>query len=229
MNRLLLILLAFSPALCQAEAYWVSWDSGWPEEQGWTWDASDQPPQRWLEDGTLCIDSRGPWGIWGGYYQFHPGMFTLEPGETFVLRWRVEVREITGILDPGVMLHADDQFAAGFLLGANRIYSEYEPALSAPIVPGQFHDFVMESSDMRAYRLYIDGGFAFEGAFFDSLVPGSTVAWGDQASNGSLSAWDYFAYGIVPEPSGALCMVAVGTLVSSYRGAVRVDCQRSFP
>jgi hypothetical protein len=224
MNRLLLIYLAFGPALCQAEPYWVSWESGWPEEQGWTWGATDPGPERWLDDDTLYIDSRAAVGLAGGYYRTEPGAFSLEPGETFVAQWRVNVWETT-FADPGLGVWADDQYAVSFSLGTDRIYSDYEPGVWAPFAAGQFHDFRVESDNFRTYWLYIDGAPVLDGAFFDSLLPGSTIDWGDLSSSRGLGQWDYVEYGIVPEPSILVCAwVCFSSLLLLKRsgGALRV-------
>jgi hypothetical protein len=206
MSRLLLILLAFGPALCQAEPYWVSWESGWPEEQGWGWGASDPPPERWLDDGTLYIDSRAAIGIWGGYYRMGPGMFSLEPGETFIVQWRARVSEAT-YEDAGVIVVSDDQYGVDLIFGPDRVHSGCEPALSASFTPDEFHDFRLESDDFRAYRLFVDGSAAFEGNLFESTLPPSHVSWGDLSSATSLNQWDSFEYGIVPEPGALVCLL----------------------
>jgi hypothetical protein len=200
MKHLLPILFVFAPAICKAEPYWVSWDSGWPEEQGWTWGATDPGPDRWLDDGTLYIDSRAAVGLAGGYYQIRPGMFSLEPAETFIAQWTVKVWEATHS-DPGIFLESDDQYSVGFTFSTDRVYSDYEPDLSAALIPGQFHAFRFESSDARTYRLYVDGTLALQGTFFQDLVPGPYMAWGDHTTSRSLSQWDVVEYGIVPEPS----------------------------
>jgi hypothetical protein len=220
MKHLLPILFVFAPAICKAEPYWVSWDSGWPEEQGWTWGATDPGPDRWLDDGTLYIDSRAAVGLAGGYYQIHPGMFSLGPSETFVVQWKAMVWEAT-YPDAGVFLTCDDQYAVGFTFSTDAVWSDYEPGLSAPLIPGLFHEFRFESSDFRAYRLYIDSGLALQGTLSEGLGPlPSYIGWGDHTTSRSLSQWDYMQYGVVPEPSALACLVGAGCLRSA-RGRTR--------
>ena len=59
---------------------------------------------------------------------------------------------------------------------------------------------------MRAYDLYIDGNLAISGSFWFSLTP-SRVFWGDSIQGGaSLTHWDYFRFGVVPEPGPGLLL-----------------------
>jgi hypothetical protein len=206
MIRTIFICAVLSSAVCQAEPYWVSWCSGWPEEQGWTWGSSDPGPDRWLDGGSLFIDSRAALGLHGAYYQEQPGMFTPGPEETFAMQWRVNVHEVAGIFDPGVILWADDQYAVGFHMGVDRIYSDYEPALYAPFAAQEPHDFVLTSTEMRTYQLTVDNVVALQGSFVPSLLPGSYISWGDLTGIRSLSEWSSFAYGITPEPSACLLL-----------------------
>ncbi len=70
--------------------------------------------------------------------------------------------------------------------------------------PGAFHEFELRSADMRGYELYADGAFAVEGVFFESLF-GPGIWWGDFVrGSSSLAAWDYFRFGVVPEPGAVM-------------------------
>jgi len=42
-----------------------------------------------------------------------------------------------------------------------------------------------------------------EGVFFEGFFS-ACVGWGDVVSSWSLAEWDYFRFGVVPEPSGWL-------------------------
>ena len=197
----------------KADTFWVRWDDGWPEQQGWKRYSSNPPAKRWLEDGKLFIDSRADWFISEIYGQDRPGMMRLQPGQTFTVRWRVKVHEVAAYTDPAVYLRSDDYYDVKLSLGVDGIHSFYEPGKWAPFARGQFHEFAFDSSDMRTYRLHIDGKLAFEGAWFESLpgVPGA--GWGDMSSDRSLAEWDWLEYGIVPEPAGAL-LLTVGICAS---------------
>ncbi len=203
------LLFAVAPGVAWGETYWVEWTGdAFPETEGWTRYSSDPPAERWLEDGSLFIDSRADWFITEGYGQSHPGMMTPGPGETFVMQWRVKVHEIIGYSDPGVGLSSDDEHALVLSMGMDFIESA-EEGTSAPFTADEWHEFTLESSDMMSYQLSIDGALAFDGDFFESpsLSPG--VAWGDISSHRSLAEWDHVAFGIVPEPSSRLTILAV--------------------
>jgi hypothetical protein len=209
-----LAMLLAAPA-ARASPYWVTWEEGWPTEQGWLEGWTNPAPQRWLEDGLLFIDSRSAGGA-GGYYQFPP---TLTPTgqEIFSLRWRTRVLESYPYVDPGVTVIADDYYTVGFSMDAQSIHSDFEPGNWASFAPNEFHDFVVESTTMRSYRLYIDGALALEGAFFEGLFPGPYVAWGDLSSGMSLTSWDSVQYGITPAPSAFMHLL----IPLSYAGSLK--------
>jgi hypothetical protein len=189
----------------RASPFWVSWEDGWPDQQGWLEGSSDPPAQKWLEDGLLFIDSRAAGG-YDGYYQ-NPASLMPGPQETFAMHWRVRVDESWPTSDPGVIVRADDHYSVAFSMDRQSIHSNYEPGKWALFAPNEFHDFVVQSTDMRAYELYIDGALALQGTFFESLFPGPSVAWGDLSSAMSLAPWDSVQYGIMPEPSPILCLL----------------------
>ena len=89
-----------------------------------------------------------------------------------------------------------------FVFAEGYVTSTYEPNKSAEFEPGVFHDFEMYSSDMRSYELHIDGALAIEGVFHESLFPAG-AGFGDLTSGLSLAEWDYFRFGVVPEPACA--------------------------
>lgn len=183
----------------------------YPETEGWARNSSNPPPRRWLENGKLFIDSRVPWGLWEGYGQSRPGMMTPGVGEMFVMSWTVRVDDVTlGLQDPGVIARSDDQYEVFFVLGVDGIHSAWEPGNWAPFAPGVFHDFRLESDDMRHYELYIDGAPALQGSFFESLFSTPEVGFGDASTGRSLAAWDEVGFGMVtvPEPAGGLSLLA---------------------
>jgi hypothetical protein len=203
------LMFAAAPAVASAETYWVEWTGdAYPETEGWIRYSSDPPAERWLEDGRLFIDSRADWFINEGYAWLCPGMMTPAAGETFVMHWRVKVDEIIGYSDPGVTVWSDDQHALVLSMGMDFIESD-EELTTAPFTPHQWHEFTLESEDMLSYQLYIDGVLSLEGAFYESAFSAPGPGWGDISSHRSLAEWDYVAFGIVPEPSSGLFVLAV--------------------
>jgi hypothetical protein len=200
------LVVALATATARASPFWVSWDEGWPDQQGWL-EGWSIPAEKWLEDGLLFMDSRAGGG-YDGYYQ-HPETLMPAAGETFRLVWRARVDESWPASDPGLIVIADDHYSVDFFMDTQGIYSGYEPDKWAPFAPGVFHDFRVESTDMRAYDLYIDGSLALEGSFSYSFFPGPQVAWGDLSSAFSLTAWDTVGYGVLPEPAASLSIVLV--------------------
>lgn len=213
------ILLAFTSVLAQAEQYWIAYEGNdFPENEGWVRYASDPPAERWLEDGSFFIDSRADVDITDSYaIPFADGNLNPEPGEVFVMSWALLVEE-SHLWDPGVSVRSDDQWAVIFLFDEGSLLSVYEPEVYVEFEPGVFHEFELRSTDMRSYELYIDGEAAIEGAFFESLFSGAHVGFGDLARGGaSLAAWDYFRFGVIPEPAAWL-MGVIALVVFRRRG-----------
>lgn len=111
----LITLMLLTVSAATAETWWVEWTGDtYPETEGWNRDSSDPPAERWLEDGTLVIDSMADWWIWENYWYPLDGMMTLEEGETFIYEWRCKVDEAIPTRDPGVAVRSDDQFSVIF-------------------------------------------------------------------------------------------------------------------
>lgn len=200
---------AMAQAVVSAEPYWVEWSGdAFPETEGWTRTSSNPPAERWLEDGSLFIDSRADWLLYEGYAQSRPGMMTPGPGETFVMQWRVRIDEVIVLTDPGILVRSDDQYAVVLVLGVDFIQSA-EEGISASFSPNEWHEFVLESADMRTYQLYIDGALGMEGSFYQSVFTTPEAGWGDITTHRSLSQWDEVGFGIVPEPSTARLVLVV--------------------
>jgi hypothetical protein len=197
--------LVVAAGAAQASPFWVTWDQGWPDQQGWTEGWSDIPADKWLDGSLLYIDSTANGGA-DGYYQI-PATLMLGTGEAFEMSWRTRVDESWPISDPGIIVRGDDHYSVAFCMATDRIDSNYEPGKWAPFEPGVFHDFLLESTDMRHYNLFIDNTLSMQGTFFESLFPGPAVEWGDLSSGFSLTAWDTVEYGIVPEPSTSMFML----------------------
>ncbi|MEW6197344.1 MAG: PEP-CTERM sorting domain-containing protein [Planctomycetota bacterium] len=208
---ILAVLLGAVAGAVWAEPYWIAYEGNeFPENDGWLHYASSPPAQRWLENGSLFIDSRADPNITDIYGMYPTSGLDPEPGETFLMTWRLNVYEAAPWEYPGVGLRSDERYAVAFIFAEDYLWSVYEPFVLVQFTPGMFHEFELRSTDMRTYELYLDGAFAVEGAFCESLFPPG-LWWGDILRGGSsFGAWDYFRFGVVPEP---------GTLVLMFFGA----------
>ncbi len=201
-------LCAFT-ASATAEPYWYAYEGNdFPENEAWERHTTDPPVQRWLEDGSFFIDSRGIVGSNDNYTIYFDEGLDPEPGETFIMSWRLNVHEaVPNREDPGVYVISDDLWTVTFLFDEDSLQSFYEPTVDVELEPHVYHEYEMRSSDMRSYELYIDGDLAIEGVFFEGFFS-PRVGFGDITSNTSLAAWDYFRFGVIPEP-GAWLMAAI--------------------
>jgi len=191
--------------------YWVAWEDGWPEEQGWSrFYSQGMPAKRWLEDGALVIDSRESTHIYDYLARDMKGALDPDPGEMLIVQTRIKIHETFGLYDAGFGLFSDEAWAVGFQLDTANLYSAFEPGVRVSFTPGVFHSFELRSPDMRAYELYVDTELRLRGSF-KHLVSRSFVSWGDGVQGAaSLSRWDYFRVGVVvPEPSGPVMWMAL--------------------
>lgn len=227
MSRLAIVVAcwATSGALLAGERYWIAWQGDdFPENQGWKrmWGNWQGPYQgggayRTLEGGVLTYDSLYDPGVVDYSYIERPGGIDPPPGHLFVMEWRLKVDEVVGLSDPGVALRSDDAWAVGLTFAQDKIYSLFENLLTIPITPRLAHDYRLVSGDMRAYQLYIDGELAHAGQFVQKFVQ-SYVAFGDGAQGAaSLHHWDYFRFGVVPEPASAAGLFALLTALRIRR------------
>jgi hypothetical protein len=227
MTRLLLILLAFGPVLCQAEPYWVRYEpaSGlFPDEDGWTREVSDPAPERWIADDLLFIDSRASYGMTDIYRMYSDGTQDPGAGETFVARWRLKVDEIGVWGDPGMIVVSDDQYCMWVECGYDELWT-YPFVDFVPFEPGLFHTYELQSTEMRQFQLYVDGALALQGPLVGS-ISAPKVSWGDMSTDSSLAEWEYFEFGVVPEPSALLCTLAAATMACASRATRRPVSRR---
>ena len=200
-----LMILGFV-ALAAADEYWIAYEGNdFPENVGWRRVFGDEngPQQggavRRIENGVLILDSLRHNQIFDFYdveRQIDP-----DPGEVFLMQWRLQIDKVVGRYDPTVGVFSDESWVVGFEFSENSIRSLFERPLQATFEPGVFHDFEFRSDDMRTYRLEIDGKLALEGDF-SHVASSSRVGWGDGIQGAaSFSRWDYFRFGVVPEPS----------------------------
>ena len=219
------------PAPATATPYWVAYEGNdFPENEGWTRVVDGiGPAERTLNDGVLTIDGLADRQI-DDYYRMERSI-DPEPGEEFVMEWRLRVDEIVGhplaLYDPGVAVFSDDDWTVSLLFGVDFIRSFHENVV-IPMQPGVFHEFKFRSSDMRNYKLYVDGALVHDGSFWEPTFESSKVAWGDVArGSASISNWDYFRVGVVPEPA-TIWLVLVGLTAALVFRARRVPRRSMF-
>lgn len=120
-------------------------------------------------------------------------------------------------MTPGVYVLSDDSHAVGFVFDEDTLWSLYERNVSASFEPGIFHQFELRSGNMRSYELYIDDDLVIEGAFGASFSE-TSVGWGDIVrGSSSLAEWDYFRFGVVPEPSGFMLALVAAACIRRRR------------
>ncbi len=210
----------------RAEPWWLAWEGEtWPEDSGWLRTTYGGGDERSLHDGVMTLDGRASIDSSDFYRTYHS--LSLDPGQTFVMEWRLRVLAVSGFADPGVSALSEGNGVVFLWYTENSIYSMLEGEW-VPFVPGVFHDYWLMSTDMRNYTLLIDSQPAYQGQFVSSGGP-SEVDWGDVTQGASsLSDWDYFRVGIVPEaPTGLLVgfVGLVGTVLRSRREGMICDRQ----
>jgi hypothetical protein len=203
------LLLMLIPAAV-ADEYWVSYQgSDYPENEGWERTLSEGGAIRTIEDGALVLNSLRSVNIVDFYEMSRP--LDPDPGELFIMRWRLKIDSVPMHFDPNVGVFADAFRGVSFRFTEDALLSGFEPNVSVPFERGEFHVFELTSSDMDRYALAIDGTPALLGRFMPIGNP-SRVFWGDGVQGAtSLSRWDYFEFGVVPEPTALLCILC-GTL-----------------
>jgi hypothetical protein len=215
-------LCAFT-ATATAEPYWIAYEGNdLPENKGWNrrWGNWEGPQQgeasRTVENGILTMDSLDDDGVYDFAYLELPGQIDPGPGELFVMQWRLKVDEVIGgWFDPAVSLGSDSAGRAGFGFYRDRVESSFETNVSATFSPGMFHEYHFLSRDMLSYELHIDGELALEGEFWDGLTE-SFVGWGDGVQGtASRAHWDFFRFGVVPEPQSLFCVLVFSALAHS--------------
>ena len=220
MMRWLFVLTAALAVLVMpagAEEYWIAYEGNdFPENEGWTrvygdggWPPEDEP-DRWIENGELVIDTSRDSQLWEYYWLplFDPG-----PGETFVAEWRVRSEILSGQYDNSVVFARDASPGhVAFRLGTGVLFVATEN-LSLPITPAESHVYRFESADMQAYTLCIDGEPVHEGHFeTDTFLQSYTGFSADAQGTRSVSYWDYYRFGVVPEPNPLASVIACGLL-----------------
>ena len=197
-----------------ADPYWIAYEGNdFPENEGWTRLWNGPFAERWIEDGSLFIDTR-PVLSTCEWYEQHPSAVAPQDTELFVLQWRVKIDEFSGgQLGPSISVFSDDCWAVAFYMNNDSIWSAFECDVYASYEPNVYHEYYLQSSDMRYYELYLDGALAIQGQFWESVTT-NKISWGEGTSSSvSVSSWDYVRFGVVPEPSSG---VAVLVLIQAF-------------
>jgi hypothetical protein len=225
MKRSLAILAAgLCVCLVQAEQFWISYDAAcgqYPEQVGWTRTTHAGGAVRSISDGILTLDSTADPMIEDCYRIDRP--ITPGPGEMFVAEWRVCVAQQSGYWEVLAGAQADDGGQVVLDYKEDYVRSFWD-GWSLPIASGAFHTYRLESTTMHDFSLWIDGTYAHSGAFDRPGPPIPFVAFGDASygASTSLTEWEYFRFGVVPEPGAIALAFAVCAYVARRRGRERI-------
>jgi hypothetical protein len=234
-RHLSFVILALITAVSSANQYYVGFEgSNLPEnEPGWVRHFGDQYGEghgsgdaRWIEtdpngNNSLVID--GLASHWTYDYAEYQRQINPDPGEMFFAEWRLNVVEQYGYSDTGALFARDGGGTLDFMYYLDRIVSMREgyPYWTYPIAPGVFHTYRIESWDMVNCRLWIDDEVVRDGWWDLNSINQSYVAFGDGAYGNveirSLSEWDYFRFGVVPEPASMSLFVLMCVCVATLR------------
>jgi hypothetical protein len=201
-----LVILVSLAASLRADQYWVAYEGNdFPENEGWTRHVREGGARRSIEEGALVLDSRESVLITDWYSLTRS--IDPTPGEHFLLQWRLLIDESFPSVDATVSVFSDSSRGVGFEFDENGIRSVFEGGVAANFAAGTVHDFELRSDDMQTYDVRIDGDLAIHGEFVDVFTR-SQVSWGDGIFGGSsLTNWDYFRFGVVPEPQPWLLLI----------------------
>ncbi len=222
-------LLGLVAGSARGEPYWIAYEGDvFPEEAGWQrhWGDEHGPfgpgAERYIEDGVFVLNSLRHDQIFDFYdvqRSIDPG-----PGETFVAEWRMRVDEQSDFGDAKVIVARDapDGHVA-FRFGADDVLSENDGVWFA-IEPNVFHTYCFTSQDMESFAFYIDGDLVHTGIFEDFSLLDSFVSFGDGVQGRrSLSYWDYFRFGVVPEPGSGLSVLALLVVLGPCRRGLHIE------
>ncbi len=208
------ILLCNLTGAARAEQFWVAWEGNdFPENEGWerVHYGDDGPPAiRSLSNGVMTLDGLASTRIVDAYRMYRP--INPQAGEEFVIHWRLQIDEVGNQnypYDPGLSIYSDDGWDVLLVMGVDEVHSVLEQA-DFGFEAGVFHDWTFRTKDMRSYTLSVDRSVVYTGVFTQSGPVEWRLSWGDiVAGSNSLSDWDYFRFGIVPEPTSCISLLAL--------------------
>ena len=215
---LLLFFVAALAAPAVATPYTYTYEGvALPELEGWErhWGNDDGAYEgdgavRTIEDGILTMDSMYSLRVYDYNCHYLYGELDPDPGELFVAEWRVKIDDSIGDgRDSVVGIASDGAMQLAFGLFPDYIESKWEDDVTFAVTPGVFHEYRVQTWDMQAYELYIDGDLVHEGTFWQGLLD-SKLSWGDGVRGAASRAqWDYVHFGVVPEPSSLLLLTGL--------------------
>ncbi len=207
-----LFLFALS-GVSRADQYWVAWEGNdFPENEGWERShyVNGPPAIRTLADGIMTLDGMESVEVTDMYRMYRP--LNPGPGEEFVAQWRLRVNangNPTFPYDPGVAIYGDNYEHVLLVFGVNEFYSILERRF-ASFDQDMFHTWAFRSSNMGTFSLALDDTVVYAGVFAQAVAVGGRISWGDLVyGSNSLSEWDYFRYGVVPEPTSCFSLLAL--------------------
>lgn len=220
---LLAFALAFTTAsIARADLFWVAYEAdNLPEQSGWTRVFESPGGIRSASAGIFVLNTISRPAVYD--FNFRQATAILDPGEELAFEWRVRV---TGsIHDTFIQVGRGAVYGGiGPSIGPDTV--QISDTVSLPIASGVFHSYRLVTSDMRNFRLWIDGSLAWTYAPVTLYQPNINVLFGDwtgfATSISSVSEWDYFRFGVVPIPAPT----SIGMLVVAGSSAAMTSRRR---
>ena len=201
-----------------ADPYWIAYEGNdFPENEGWTRLWNGPFAERWIEDGALVVDTTEDRHTCD-WYNLYPSITAPSVDEEFILQWRLKIEEYTGGgAGAHVGVYSDERWGVAFSMNSDTIRSSYDQDVSAQFEPDIYHDYELRSPDMRTYEMYIDGIYAFEGDFWQSVWT-NKAGWGESnTASACLCSWDYLRFGVIPELNSGAAMLSLSLAFLAYR------------
>jgi hypothetical protein len=223
-RHLSFVILGLLAGVASANQYYVGFEGDCMPETlpGWERHLGGGGANRYIEsdpngNNYLVIDSLASQMI----YDFcrMTRQMDPDPGELFIAEWRLAVTQQYGYYDPGVTFAPDGAGTLSFKYYLDHMVSTYE-GWSHPIEPVVFHTYRLQSWDMANYQLWIDGELVRNGWWDLGGVNWSFATFGDGTQGGqarSLAKWDYFRFGVVPEPDSVILILLVCVCAAAHR------------
>jgi hypothetical protein len=223
MGRVILLplILLLGTSSAHADVFFLCYDAQnetFPEQQGWSryWGDPEDELIRSVDNGVFRLDTRGSYSIFD-LYQVISTAFILDSGEELQVTWRmetVETDEWSHLSDVALAIVNQSHAYAQFFIAPGYVSEDEllggEPEHLYEIQAGVPHTYLLRTTDMWAYDLYVDGAFAFQGGLHDYAwreVP--RVSFGDTfTGRTSLSEWEYVEVEVVPEAASGVLTLA---------------------